>query len=74
MQGGFRSEANNKETISDMEYRCESKSCPYEGDHSYTLYLPQEACIDEHNCAVVFCPHCQSQMVITSHGEEPVAD
>jgi hypothetical protein len=71
---GLGSEATNKEIISDMEYRCESKSCPYEGDNAYTLYLPQEACIDEHNCAVVFCPHCKGQMVIKSRGDEPVSD
>jgi hypothetical protein len=55
-----------------MNYYCTSESCPYEGDENYLLSLPPEACIDENNCAIVFCPHCQSQMVtrpqtITEH-------
>jgi hypothetical protein len=47
-----------------MDYYCTAPSCSYDGDGPYKLSLPAEACIDEHNCAIVFCPHCQSHMVI----------
>jgi hypothetical protein len=47
-----------------MEYYCNTATCTYEGDGPYILSLPAEACIDENNCAIVFCPYCQSQMVI----------
>lgn len=55
-----------------MEYFCEKKSCDYVGEGPYKLTLPQEACIDEHNCAVVFCPYCQSEMIIKRPFEEPI--
>lgn len=51
--------------INQMDYTCNAKSCPYDGEGSYVLSLPPEACIDENNCAMVFCPYCQTQMVIT---------
>jgi hypothetical protein len=54
-----------------MKYSCESESCPYEGPEPYSLELPPEACIDEHNCAVVFCPYCREQMSIHRPGEPP---
>lgn len=47
-----------------MDYYCTATSCAYEGEGPYVLSLPPEACIDENNCAIVFCPYCQSQMVI----------
>ena len=47
-----------------MDYFCTSNTCTYDGDGPYVLSLPPEACIDENNCAIVFCPYCQSQMVI----------
>ena len=47
-----------------MDYYCTAKSCSYDGEGSYVLSLPPEACIDENNCAMVYCPYCQSQMVI----------
>ena len=48
-----------------MDYYCTAKSCSYDGEGSYVLSLPPEACIDENNCAMVYCPYCQSQMVIS---------
>jgi hypothetical protein len=47
-----------------MDYYCTATSCTYKGEGPYVLSLPPEACIDENNCAIVFCPYCQSQMVI----------
>lgn len=54
-----------------MEYVCAEKKCTYDGNGPYTLTLPAEACIDEHNCAVVFCPYCHSKMVIRKPAEQP---
>ncbi len=51
-----------------MDYYCATESCSYDGKGPYVLSLPPEACIDEHNCAIVFCPYCQSQMVIKRLG------
>ena len=45
-----------------MEFSCLKKECPFDGNGSYTLSIPSEACVDEHNCASVFCPHCKSEM------------
>jgi hypothetical protein len=47
-----------------MEYYCTAPACSYDGEGPYVLSLPPEACIDENNCAIVFCPYCQSRMVI----------
>lgn len=54
-----------------MNYVCTASSCSYDGEGPYVLSLPAEACIDEHNCAIVFCPYCQNQMVING-GKAPV--
>lgn len=47
-----------------MEYQCEYEKCPYqEGRKPYVLSLPPEACVDEHNCATVFCPYCKNELI-----------
>jgi len=51
-----------------MDYYCMSEACSYDGMGPYVLSLPPEACIDENNCAIVFCPYCQNQMVIKKQG------
>ena len=45
-----------------MEFSCYRKECPYEGKGSYILTIPQEACVDEHNCATFFCPFCNGEL------------
>lgn len=47
-----------------MIYFCTQSACPYDGPKPYQLDLPAEACIDEHNCATIFCPHCQHELRI----------
>lgn len=47
-----------------MDYYCTAPSCPYDGEGPYVLSLPPEACIDEHNRAIVFCPYCHGRMEI----------
>ena len=54
-----------------MDYYCNATSCSYDGDGPYVLSLPPEACIDENNCAIVYCPYCQSQMAINQQTREP---
>ena len=51
-----------------MDYYCATKTCSYDGQGPYVLSLPPEACIDENNCAIVFCPYCQGQMEIKRPG------
>ena len=46
-----------------MEFTCYRKECPYEGKGSYMLTIPQEVCVDEHNCATFFCPHCNGELI-----------
>ena len=46
-----------------MEYHCKSKECPYDGPRPYVLSLPEELNVDEHNCATMFCPHCEQELV-----------
>ena len=46
-----------------MEYSCFKEECPYDGKGSYMLKIPSEACVDEHNCATFFCPHCKSELI-----------
>ena len=46
-----------------MEFSCIKEGCPYEGPGSYVVRIAPEACVDEHNCAAVFCPHCQNEMI-----------
>ena len=47
-----------------MIYYCAQEACPYDGPQPYQLELPPEACMDAQNCAVVFCPHCKTEMKI----------
>jgi len=54
-----------------MDYYCMAEACSYDGKGPYVLSLPPEACIDENNCAIVFCPYCQNQMVIKRPGHSP---
>jgi len=53
-----------------MDYYCTAEACSYDGKGPYILSLPPEACIDEHNCAIVFCPYCQTKMVIKQPGRD----
>lgn len=46
-----------------MEYHCNHKNCSYEGPGPYVLVVPAEICADEHNCATLFCPHCEHELV-----------
>ncbi len=50
-----------------MEFSCFKKGCPYGGKGSYKLKIPPEACVDEHNCATFFCPHCNSELIKIEH-------
>ena len=45
-----------------MEFSCYKKGCPYEGEGAYILSIPSEVCVDEHNRATFFCPHCNSEL------------
>jgi hypothetical protein len=45
-----------------MRFTCYEKKCPYDGKGSYTLAIPSEACVDEHNWATFFCPHCNGEL------------
>lgn len=46
-----------------MEFYCAEKKCPSSGTRPYAITVPQEACVDEHNCATMFCPHCNSRLI-----------
>jgi hypothetical protein len=46
-----------------MNFTCYEKRCPYEGEGSYILSIPPEVCVDEHNQATFFCPHCNSELI-----------
>ena len=46
-----------------MEFSCYKEGCPFEGPGSYMVTIAPEACVDEHKCATIFCPHCQSEMI-----------
>lgn len=41
-----------------MDFSCPEEECNYDGAGPYVLKLPKEACMDEHNVATPFCPHC----------------
>ena len=41
-----------------MEFSCPEEECNYNGVGPYVLNIPREACVDEHNIATPFCPHC----------------
>ena len=45
-----------------MEFSCPEKECNFDGNGPYVLNIPQEACVDEHNIATPFCPHCGQTM------------
>ena len=59
---------NEKEKT--MEFSCLKKECPYDGKGSYMLKISSEACVDEHNCATLFCPHCKSELTRMEPDEE----
>jgi hypothetical protein len=46
-----------------MNYYCQSEQCTFEGDGPYKLSLPPQVCVDEHNCATIFCPYCHNEMI-----------
>lgn len=46
-----------------MEFYCVEKMCSFEGKKPFVLNIPTEMCVDEHNCATVFCPYCQSKLI-----------
>ena len=45
-----------------MEYFCEKPTCPYDGEKPYVLSIPTEVCVDKHNIATLFCPHCGGKL------------
>ena len=51
-----------------MEFYCPEKGCCEKGNKLYTIKLPQEICVDEHNCATIFCPHCRGELVKKEQG------
>jgi hypothetical protein len=57
-----------------MEYHCRSKNCPFEGPQPYVLSLPEEAQMDENNCATMFCPHCEKELVKVTPATPPPAE
>ena len=52
-----------------MEFYCAGKGCPAKGSQPYAVKLPEEMCVDEHNCAAMFCPHCLSTLVKKEQGK-----
>ncbi len=48
-----------------MEFSCLVEGCNYDGVRPYVLNIPQEACVDEHNIATPFCPHCGKALIKT---------
>ena len=46
-----------------MEFYCTEKGCSEKRNKPYTVKVPQEMCVDEHNCATMFCPHCPGTLV-----------
>jgi len=53
-----------------MEFSCTEEACNYDGVGPYVLNIPQEACVDEHNIATPFCPHCGQALIKTDSCEE----
>lgn len=53
-----------------MEFSCTEEACNYDGVGPYVLSIPQEACVDEHNIATPFCPHCGRALIKTDSCEE----
>ena len=52
-----------------MEFYCAEEGCPVKGGKPYTVTLPQEVSVDEHNCATMFCAYCQSKLIKKEHGQ-----
>ena len=55
-----------------MEFSCPEESCNYDGLGPYVLNIPQEACVDEHNLATPFCPHCGQALIKPDTCEEHI--
>jgi hypothetical protein len=45
-----------------MKYLCMENKCPFDGTKPFVLSIPQEVCVDKHNIATLFCPHCGSNL------------
>lgn len=45
-----------------MEFFCTDEMCPFEGGGPFTIEIPQEACVDVHNIASIFCPYCNNML------------
>ncbi len=45
-----------------MEYYCPEKKCSFDNNKPYVYKIPECACMDEHNIAMIYCPHCLSKM------------
>jgi hypothetical protein len=52
-----------------MRCYCLYRRCTFEGTKPYVFNLPHEALMDEHNIATVFCPHCQSKLMVKASDE-----
>ena len=53
-----------------MDYFCEKSTCPFEGEKPYVLSIPTEACVDQHNIATLFCPHCGGKLTVKEAHED----
>jgi NADH pyrophosphatase NudC (nudix superfamily) len=43
-------------------FYCTSETCGGNGDNPFFIDLPEEAIMDDHNMATVFCPKCGKEM------------
>ena len=56
-----------------MEFYCAEKSCIDARKSPYTISLPTEVVVDEHNRAELFCPFCKSVLVRRPAQDKPAA-
>jgi len=56
-----------------MDFSCAEEECNYDGAGPYVLNIPREACVDEHNIATPFCPHCGQALIKMDIETEPIA-
>ena len=56
-----------------MDFSCAEEECNYDGAGPYVLNIPREACVDEHNIATPFCPHCGQALIKMDTEIEPIA-
>jgi hypothetical protein len=55
-----------------MDFSCPEVECNYNGVGPYVLNIPLEACVDEHNIATPFCPHCGQALIKMDSDAEPI--